>query len=1447
MNYLHIRPLFPLVLALLGFYFFIPPQNVFGELPQFETFSSGRLVRVARCEVDDAWVKAVQWEVSALYPEHCAGPGIAHMASELVLNTGGSCFHEYLGKYAEPLLAKIKTRMTQRPQGGDALLDFYALLSGLPNEPEFLKALEEFERTGSKWTDLRNLAKTATKSQTLMFGLVKCISTGVIPSLPLSPSWKSAAVKFLDTMDMTKDVVTQVSDFITDGLSGNFVVFGGSVLAGMYQKWNELSAFWQSWDIHQDRFITGRAGDMSALVQEDAVNKCDPEKARLRKETFVEEATNYLTELRQEFVHWEKAYLCAVMWQLEPGHRAVTPPSMGQMTQALEKARTWSASWLDNTGSQLKKYDELQCNVAKVMADFHQKWDTSYEPVIKTWHEEKKKIETEFAALTEQYKNAIKDCRKEEADSLYGKMEALGKDPCGGGLEPARWKEVLQGGPNEEETALFHKLVRFPEECSSETVLRGREVLNTFRGYQETTNLRCWAKAVLGKEDFEKKIDDFEQEVSKAKEFSDKLDDYAAKVDEAFNKTCDIEAAKNEVKAVYLDFLQLETHELCKNKGEFADKVSSWMEQYEKKVQTQENLILNGEEKYITRLTQLVKDANEGMDEAAQLSSHNRQRCSILETARNKAQEAVQLLPESGFVESCVKRITKGSEQLKSQAQQTLSQLHAMLGDGNYHQELITQANQLKDRCNTKEAKKLLDGVEAGSCAGTRAESPELERAKQDIEAFDQEVLAVIGNVDRTHVALMTAVKSCDVGGITRAFGMLVDHSCLQKIDYPPVKAKIDELALWKNRDLGEAENYLDSVPLHLRNADEAVAMCVMDKAKSELAEAKVGIKYLEKVLPECLSQIPQMSRVAFIETALAEYDLKAQNLHQAGKIEALIGEARARLASCDLDAAKKAVDDAENLDDHVRYCFKELPRHSELSSLKGEIESLRLELETKKEQFATYRTRAADLGKICEFEKAISELERGKLALSGNAACLSKIPGYQETLTELTERQNKFRDGKSQVDRHLTAGEKAFASCDLKVANDAVREGASLFLDFVGCKDKVPELQQLAGLRARIEKKEDALATMLAQAEAQIGEADAALGRCAFTEAEAALTKAQAIKKETDFCHVEYPGFAKLATLEGKLSQAQQGLITTTASGKDLQGLIDRLNGAVSGTYQQATTLISAQDVDPSVVRTIKRQVFSHKSDASGIEGEAQPQECYAAVHSQLAAVRKRIDGIPIPGERGGSRRTPEPVNPAPVPPSDSGSVVRQREPVAPPREPTPPSIMGGDDTGIDIDSITEEAEDDISSAGTEVATDSRGPGVVTPPPPPPSSDPGFGDVFGQASQRVRDDRWRTGRPPPFTPPTPMPPGGTPGGSGHGGDQGSGQATGGSGVPCMEACYQRTRSTLESEAQRQGGQIDGGDQFFRQLEAHCRQQCQTIERMGGGPNVQMPNYPPPY
>jgi len=569
--------------------------------PKLKVYPDG--VGLERCDEDDEWVNAAPWPKRYGTPSQC--PSLAGMGwqtfTQLVMNSFKQCSYELFGKHGQLVWDYIMTKWTKRPHGPANYsdpLEWYKILASVPMDKH---ALELFKTilTSNKYTDTF-VAKKIFDSSTLWTAFVKCGSQAFVRSLPLTPSTKQALYDYIDLIDHIKSGTWDLGKNIYEKVWKEFhwgsgVVGGTAQLSTLKDRYNKSSKIYQKWDWYQELFLHHRADYMSSIVFK-GLKECKPGDVKQKKDSFHNQATVFLQELRDEGAFYERSYMCTLYLFLPDGADLNAIPSLVDLKKArrtirmlakgksnIEGIKDASHIPLFWSGKQFLKYDREQCKMANIMADFHREWESSWSNTYKKLEEERQQYVKKFKKLAADYKKAIRECKPiTEIDAIYAEMETIGQHECGHGLDPAYWKKILEATYTPEEKEVLERLESFPKECSDEAVADVRGALKTFQGYGEMTNLRCLVKEALDKEDYEAKIGALETDIATVKGFISNLPDDDRLLD-IVTSSCDISAAKAVVNEQHEKFRSLQVNPLClKVDTGFGEEFAVWMKEKNK-------------------------------------------------------------------------------------------------------------------------------------------------------------------------------------------------------------------------------------------------------------------------------------------------------------------------------------------------------------------------------------------------------------------------------------------------------------------------------------------------------------------------------------------------------------------------------------------------------------------------------------------------------------------------------------------------------------------------------------------------------------------------------------------------------------------------------------------------------------------------------------------------
>jgi len=1446
------------------FVYLLFAQAAWAALPPLE--EKGGTLTIATCEVDDPWVNEIPWPHSATIPAQCPGWDFWGSFASTVRSTFSQCTYEAFGGFADIAKKHFTEYFQGRQVSGNEWDDFFAIFTNFPAEKEFWQAVTAFESAGG---DLRQvfsnfrgfgpytanirkliqdggkMAQVAFKSMTIQFMLFRCTTKAVIENSPFPSSIREQWMNFVDSMAPFGDALMAV-DSLEQAFGASawkeFAInsaVSGAVVAEWTSKWNTMRSFWDSWDMHQNRFVQNRNADMEQLVQEHAVNQCDPKHARLLRDSFEYEAKKFLRELRTFHSEVEQSYMCGVMGHLPMNWPPNKPPTRQAFTAAQVEAHktSWGDKKLTFLGTALSWTNETQCKTAKTMADFRKRWEGKYEPVVAEWEERRATIEGEFKELTDKYTEATKFCREEEADETFAKMEALAKEPCGNTLNPDDWKRIIGGGPTSEEYATYETLENFEQTCTEQSIKDARKALAAFKRYGETANLRCWVKEIIEQEKPEERIDKFEAQFKRAQAFVQELPNLAA-LETQLKQECSLDAVVQSIKDKQSEFSSLDLPASCLtvDKG-FGEAVANWGTNAEQQLAESYKKVQEKSLQLVSALKSEVKGGQAKLDGAHQFMRHQKG-CNLLQEAKEKAENALTLKNELGY---CQDRELEEVETLRQRATEIAAQTAPLLGDRSWYQEQIAKAKTRIEQCKPDDALSILSFEEVSQCGASPSEFPEIAQLKQQAEQLSNELKQFIASATAAHNAFLSAKGQCSGQAMEGALAQYSPHECAEKIESEPAASQIADIRKWRQLSLASFDERLKDTDHSLDEAERALDACEPTYAGEMLAKADDGISYVSAIEVSCLEPFSANVRRGAVAAKLAEH--RAREAGEESNFAAEIQTAKSQLNACDPKDALVTLKGLEGVGDYVYHCFNERVAEGGVAGLIDR--ATRIErLLARNEVLAREAVREAKpFIEQCSYEYAFSTLDRVKAKYGKSGRCLKHAPSeFTSTYDEAEQKKQGLEKALYDSSQYIAKADAKETACKLLSATDLIDNAAVILLPYKHCGERAPELGLIDKVRARIEKKEQALAPKKTEAEQKLKLAEQQLEGCEPDKARESLSRVIALKQELELCEQDTSNLDRVAFVEGKIND---GGATSYAEKKSaLRGKLAALTGSITQAAQSARARARKPDYSYQDRKAIQKDVLGLKMNARKIELEAVPEKCMRDIQSEIESARAKIDAILIPhlDNRDGAtqvatRPAPEPeMETEPEEPEPEGVVRRDPEP-EPPIE--IPSGDADDDTDIDLGDIMADADAATQAGGSHVASLPDAPsavgGMPNAPTAPRPSGQSAADVMRDATDRVRAGRRRQGLPDPYAtnPRTPSP---RPTGYGRG--SGTARPTGSSGgtttARSTEQCRKCREMVKSNKAQqraimREKGLSENDPQMkllFEKWDAQCEMAC---------------------
>ncbi|MFC1580159.1 hypothetical protein ACFL4N_04540 [Thermodesulfobacteriota bacterium] len=630
---------------------------------------------------------------------------------------------ELLGKHFEPTWKFIEKKRLPSTKA-----DFFELWTSFAEIPKDPEAVEFFNEIISSVRENREFAndKSWTNSDDLLLAFLKCSSQSIVKSLPLTPATRNGLSDFIEAMDQINGLYDIRRTVKSEMSNPQKAFFGGAQFFKIPDRIKKLSQIYQKSDWYQSVFIEGgsyplpilsyllttegRAKEMGSIVDGTVVKGCDPVRAMTSKEAFLNEAVNYLRELREETAYWENAYLRLLYSQLGYGWSPNRAPNIDELSRAQERVHAFhNREILNLISGYINWLNQRQCRLATVMSNFRIQWEEKWEPLVEKKMAERKEAYENFKKYTVEYRDAIWDCKsKSEIEAAYEKMEAVAKSPCGHGFDDpadmqtwgelfgdfkkfiglpsieytpdrtATWKDILDAPWTDEEVAVWDRLREIPSKCSEEALAEAKKDLETFIGFTETANLRCNALRALEEEKFEEKVEKFEEDIETVLAFL--RDDPPPNAVAVMKEICDPGLALEVFQAYREKFRELPVPQLCTEDGSyFAEKVEEILAQKFETIREMRDILIKYNEKDLKEIKDNVEQAQEKYQEAELFRAQERKSCEALLESLSKANHALGYESQLSW---CKDRSIPGAEEWLKQARKIRQEIWQLADSG---------------------------------------------------------------------------------------------------------------------------------------------------------------------------------------------------------------------------------------------------------------------------------------------------------------------------------------------------------------------------------------------------------------------------------------------------------------------------------------------------------------------------------------------------------------------------------------------------------------------------------------------------------------------------------------------------------------------------------------------------------------------------------------------
>lgn len=576
----------------------------------------------------------------------------------------------------------------------------------------------------------------------------------------------------------------------------------------------------------------------------------------------------------------------------------------------------------------------------------------------------------------------------------------------------------------------------------------------------------------------------------------------------------------------------------------------------------------------------------------------------------------------------------------------------------------------------------------SASCAeikSVKTASQDLETLASEITEKESQVTTDLAEITSIARAFTAAKAACDLKtAITeaeKASTLDVDLSCLRTTtEGARAAAAVEKLKTWP-ATISSTQAAMARLPREILLAESLVDSCNLTEGTPAVAAARSTAETISSTSSTCLDKIPEAAGLAALESRAIELQNKIANFDKSS-YESLVAKAETQL-QCSPQLALQTVEEARKLAHALFACT--------------------------------------------EFKK-----EPGRL---NEIARRAKVRGSSSAGGEPSAEAGELV---SQYAKAIEKADKSVTNCAPQAAHSALAQAASLksSIENLGpeCVASVPDDSRIPVIRAKLTELEAKIAdyrrgsysSLVARAKSQIS--------CKPTEALANLTLAEKLGEALFAC----TDFNIDPSERKSLMQQARSRQNSIPSSSSVGSRINNLNAQVASLTQQGRVLSGKESVNLPEVSSLKRGIVRARASANTLNENSQ---CFPEHASEIAALLRRIDAIPIPGVRGGS--------PAPATVARSRPTPETRRPTTPSR--TEPSRSGGLDTDIDMGDVAGSTMDEIETAAAGGALGGTpavgGPSLALPPAPRSGSRGNtFGDAMAAGSAAVERDRARAG-----------------------------------------------------------------------------------------------------